>query len=74
LKYDATEGKYFQRLLLKQGGYNYQYWFVPKGSQKATVARVDGSYWQTENDYIVYVYHRAWGERYDKLVGMKVIK
>jgi len=74
LKYDGKEGKYYQSILLKQGGYNYQYWFVPKGERKATSRRVDGSYWQTQNEYTIYVYQRAWGERYDKLIGVKDIE
>lgn len=73
LKYDADAGMYYQTLLLKQGGYNYQYWFVPKGSTKASVEKVDGSYWETGNEYTIYVYHRAWGERYDKLIGVKQV-
>lgn len=71
LKYDFNAGAYYKTLLLKQGGYNYQYWFVPKGTNKASVAKVDGSYWQTGNEYSIYIYHRAWGERYDKLIGVK---
>jgi len=74
LKYDAASVSYYQTILLKQGGYNYQYWFVPKGEQQATTRRVDGSYWQTRNEYTIYVYHRPWGERYDKLVGVKGIE
>jgi len=74
LKYDANSGSYLQTVLLKQGGYNYQYWFVPKGERKANTRRVDGSYWQTRNEYTIYVYHRPWGERYDKLVGVKGIE
>jgi hypothetical protein len=71
MKYDATTESYTQTILLKQGGYNYQYWFSPKGSTKASSERVDGSYWQTLNEYTIYIYHRAWGERYDRLVGIK---
>ena len=73
MKYDGKTESYKQAILLKQGGYNYQYWFVAKGEQKASTERVDGSFWQTGNEYTVYVYHRPWGERYDKLVGVKVI-
>jgi hypothetical protein len=69
LNYDNRTEAYTQTILLKQGGYNYQYWFVPKGSTKATLERVDGSHWQTKNEYAIYIYHRAWGERYDKLIG-----
>lgn len=71
LKYDVDAGAYFQTLLLKQGGYNYQYWFVPKGTTRASPERIDGNHWETKNQYTIYVYHRAWGERYDRLVGMK---
>lgn len=74
LKYDGNAGMYFQTLLLKQGGYNYQYWFVPKGSTKASVEKVDGSYWEARNEYTIYVYHRGWGERYDKLIGVKQVE
>lgn len=71
MKYDMSKAAYVQTMLLKQGGYNYQYWFLPKGERSASTERVDGSYWQTRNEYTIYVYHRAWGERYDKLVGVK---
>jgi hypothetical protein len=74
MKYDAGSEQYFLNLMVKQGGYNYQFWFVPKGERKATVERVDGSYWQTRNEYTVYVYHRSWGERYDQLVGIKTME
>ena len=73
LKYDGKTESYVQSVLLKQGGYNYQYWFVPKGETRATTECVDGNYWQTKNEYTIYVYHRPWGERYDKLVGVKVV-
>ncbi|MDO9634424.1 MAG: DUF5103 domain-containing protein, partial [Paludibacter sp.] len=71
LNYDNRSEMYTQSILLKPGGYNYQYWFLPKGSTKASVARVDGSFWQTTNEYTIYVYHRGWGERYDRLIGVR---
>lgn len=77
MSYDADAKGYWLTGLFKQGGYNYQYWFVPKESitnKKTTTQRVDGSYWQTENEYIVYVYWRPFGARYDRLVGVKGIK
>ncbi len=74
MQYDAKNEMYYKSILLKQGGYNYQFWFVPKGEKKASVERVDGSYWQTRNEYTIYVYHRAWGERYDRLVGVKQLE
>lgn len=74
MKYDNIREAYTQTILLKQGGYNYQYWFLPKGAAKASAERVEGSHWQTRNEYTIYIYHRGWGERYDKLVGMKTIQ
>lgn len=71
LQYNNESETYSRSILLKQGGYNYQYLFLPKGSSKATTTRVDGSYWQTVNEYSIYVYHRGWGERYDKLIGIE---
>lgn len=71
IKYDFNAGMYFYRTLLKQGGYNYQYRFLQKNNLKATVERVDGSFWQTNNEYGVFVYYRPIGGRYDRLIGVK---
>ena len=73
LNYDGKTESYVQSVLLKQGGYNYQYWFLSKGESKASPERVDGSYWQARNEYTIYIYHHPFGERYDKLVGMKIV-
>ena len=82
MQYDADARCYWLTALVKQGGYDFQYWFVPKqptaNSQqltaKTTTQRVDGSYWQTENEYAVYVYWRPFGARYDRLVGIQIQK
>lgn len=73
MNYNNQRKRYEQTLLLKQGGYNYQYRFVPKGQPSASVMRTEGSYWQTRNEYTIYVYHRPWGERYDKLIGIRTV-
>ncbi|MBR6829272.1 MAG: DUF5103 domain-containing protein, partial [Paludibacteraceae bacterium] len=73
MQYDVDAKVYWLTALVKQGGYDYQYWFVPKG-QKTTIQRVDGSYWQTENEYAIYVWWRPFGARYDRLVGVSFIK
>ncbi len=80
MQYDPQAQCYWLTALVKQGGYDYQYLFVPKtsktssvtGIQKTTTQRVDGSYWQTENEYAVYVYWRPFGARYDRLIGTRV--
>ena len=74
MQYDADAKVYWLTALVKQGGYDYQYWFAGKGTQnKTTTQRVDGSYWQTENEYAVYVYWRPFGARYDRLVGVQIL-
>ena len=73
MQYDAEAKVYWLTALVKQGGCDYQYWFVPKNN-KTTTQRVDGSYWQTENEYTIYVWWRPFGSRYDRLVGVKTIR
>ncbi len=74
MNYNNERKCYEKAILLKQGGYNYQYAFVPVGSKTATMQRIGGSYWQTENQYAIYVYHRPFGERYDKLISFRVVQ
>ena len=82
MQYDAEARCYWLTALVKQGGYDYQYWFVEKYPQpsaanpqpKTTTQRVDGSYWQTENEYAVYLYWRPFGERYERLIGVQIQK
>ena len=31
-------------------------------------------YYETENEYLILIYNRAFGERYDKLIGMQLVK
>ena len=68
--YNPETGKYEKTLLLKQGSYNYQYLFLPDGAQAASAAPIEGNYYQTVNEYLVKVYHRPQGSRYDKLIGI----
>jgi hypothetical protein len=59
-------------LLLKQGWYNYEYAFVPAGSNVPEVAHFEGSHYETENDYLILTYFRDPGVRYDRLTGVTV--
>lgn len=68
--YNPQTGKYEKTLLLKQGSYNYQYLFLPDGANAASAAPIEGNYYETINEYLVKVYHRAQGERYDRLIGI----
>lgn len=72
LSYNEEDRAYQLVRLLKQGAYNYQYLFVPNEQQQGITDFTEGNYYQTENEYLILVYHRPWGERYDKLIGYKI--
>lgn len=67
MEWDETAHRYEAAVYLKQGYYNYMYLQKDGGSP-------DGNFFETENEYIVLVYHRPQGGRYDKLVGYRVMK
>ncbi len=69
MDYDFENKGYYADLYLKQGGYNYLYGFEEKSSGEVSLVPIEGSFWQVENEYMVYVYHRGFGDRYDRLVG-----
>jgi hypothetical protein len=70
--YNEVTRAYELTLLLKQGYYNYQYVFLPEGKSVGDASRVEGTHYQTENDYILYVYQRSPRLRYDRLIGMQI--
>ncbi len=72
MKYDASSGCYTADLLLKQGAYNYLYLWVPDGTSVGQTSRIEGDHYETVNEYLVMVYDRPMGERYDRLVGYGV--
>lgn len=69
MTYNRETQAYEATALLKQGYYNYNYLFVPDGETQGNSGRTDGNFYETENEYIILVYHRPNGGRYDKLVG-----
>lgn len=72
MKYDAASGCYVSDLLLKQGSYNYQYLWLPDGTDIARTAMIEGAKYQTVNQYPILVYYHPSGARYDRLVGYAV--
>ena len=68
MEYDAEQKCYYLYAYLKQGGYDYMYYVW--GKNGVSSLPLEGSHWQTENEYAVWVYHRPFGARYDRLVGV----
>jgi hypothetical protein len=72
MKYNLETRAYEKILLLKQGYYNYRYILVDDNNIKPPDHTfIEGSHFQTENDYLIFVYHRAPGRNYDRLIGYK---
>lgn len=69
MRYNSETGLYEASLLMKQGFYNYTHVAVDKDFQ-INPYKVDGSFYQTENEYSVIVYYRKFGDRYDQVIGI----
>ncbi|MCX6266356.1 MAG: DUF5103 domain-containing protein [Bacteroidetes bacterium] len=61
---------YELNLFLKQGYYNYMYVFKEKGKKPGDESLIEGSHWETENDYTVFVYYHEAGSLYDRLLAV----
>lgn len=72
MSYDYGSGCYKLTLLLKQGLYNYQY--LAKMPDGYSTSLIEGNYYQTENEYSVWVYYRPTGQRYDSFIGFSTIR
>jgi hypothetical protein len=73
MEYDAGEQAYRKSLLLKQGVYNYRYLFLPAFNEQFNMREIEGSHYQTGNEYLILFYHRPPGARYDRLLGHQVV-
>ncbi len=71
MTYDYNAKEYHGAMLLKQGAYNYQY--LAKSGKDYTPSLVDGNYFETKNQYCVYVYHRPTGFQSDNLIAILVL-
>ena len=66
--YNGKTNLYEAHLLLKQGFYNYTYVTIDKNGILDNHT-LEGSMYQTENEYSVIVYFRKYGELYDQAIG-----
>ena len=64
MQWNEEAHQYEAAIYLKQGYYNYMY-ICENGMSP------DGNFYETENEYIILVYHRPQGGRYDRLVGYR---
>tara|TARA_Y100000991_G_scaffold214612_1_gene202792 strand:- start:1032 stop:2417 length:1386 start_codon:yes stop_codon:yes gene_type:complete len=70
MTYNTEKNYYEANIYLKQGYYNYEY--VLKKHEGGNINRfIEGTHYQTVNDYHIYIYHRPTGESYDQLIGIQ---
>lgn len=69
MTFDFNTNTYNANILLKQGFYNYKY--VTKNKyDEINTHKIMGSFFQTENEYKVIVYFKAFGSLYDRVVAI----
>lgn len=70
--YNYDTKMYEAVILMKQGYYDYEYMFYNKYTKELDDAFLEGSHYETENDYIIYVYYHDFSMNYDRIIGYKV--
>ncbi len=74
MSYDEKDGVYFNKLLLKQGYYEYIYVSKERRSGEINWTTIEGSRYETINEYLIYIFYRPFGTLYDQLIGMKTFE
>lgn len=67
--WNFERNQYELSLLLKQGYYNYMYGYVAGAESIVKCENIEGSHYETENEYQIFVYHGRIIDRYDRLIG-----
>ena len=72
MKYNKETRCYENLLFLKQGYYNYRYLSVNNKEKKIDHGFFEGSFFDTENDYLLLIYHRSPRKSYDQLINYSI--
>ncbi len=69
MQYDAKEKSYQLNILLKQGFYNYTF-ATQQSDGSVNTHDINGSFYETENEYTVIVYYKPFGSFYERVIGI----
>jgi hypothetical protein len=69
MQYDAKEKSYKVNILLKQGFYNYTF-ATQQSDGSVNTHDINGSFYETENEYTVIVYYKPFGSFYERVIGI----
>lgn len=71
LNYDHAKKAYTIRLLLKQGYYNYQFLLLQDSYKHGTPDYIEGSYYETENEYTTIFYYNDVRLNADRVIAVQ---
>jgi hypothetical protein len=74
MNYNEEDGCYNKTLLVKQGYYNYLFFVNEKSLGIPSPLLIEGSHFETRNNYQLFFYSRDIGSRYDRLSGYAIIE
>ncbi len=69
MTYNTFEKSYKAEILLKQGFYNYTFATVDE-NEDVNTNEINGTFFQTENQYIVIAYFKPFGGLYDRVIAV----
>ncbi|WP_417942425.1 DUF5103 domain-containing protein [Flavobacterium sp. RS13.1] len=69
MDYNPDKGIYEKAVMIKQGFTNFQYRVADKKGVIDFENAVDGNFYQTENEYTIWVYYRESTDRYERVIG-----
>ncbi|TDO24875.1 type IX secretion system plug protein [Pedobacter duraquae] len=69
MTFDAGRNRFYTSIFLKQGVYDYKYFWKDAETGKVNDIFFEGSFFETDNTYQVFVYYRKPGGRWDELIG-----
>ncbi len=69
MQHDAPSKSYHTTLKLKQGLYDYKYFLKDAQKSKVDTTIFEGSFFETENSYQVFIYYKSPGSRWEELIG-----
>lgn len=69
MTYNESNGMMEASIMLKQGFYNYKY-VIKREDGLVDLNTVSGNFHYTENNYLVLVYYRDFGDQYDSIIGI----
>ncbi len=69
MSFNAENGLMEATIKMKQGFYNYKY-VLKNSDNQIDLNKVSGNFHFTENNYLILVYYRNFGDLYDSLIGI----